>query len=101
MSSTCVVDRLLDGRLALEGSRWDEARAAFEDALAEQETPEALDGLGQALWFLGQVAEGVAARERAFDGFARDDAATRPRASPSGSRTSTSSPAVPPPRAGG
>ena len=72
MASACVDDRLLDGRQALETSRWDDARAAFEDALTAQETPDARDGLGQALWFQSHVAEGIAARERAFEGYARD-----------------------------
>ncbi len=63
----------------LEGAQWEAARDAFEAALLEEEAPEAHDGLGLALWFLGQVDEGIAARERAFDGFLRegrcDDAA--------------------------
>lgn len=64
---------------ALEAARWDAARAAFEAALAEQETPDALDGLGLALWFLGDVKGGISARERAFERYAAagrcDDAA--------------------------
>ena len=68
-----------EGHRALEAARWDEARAAFESVLGDEETPEALDGLGLALWFLGDVSGGVAARERAFDGYAHtgrgDDAA--------------------------
>jgi len=72
MPAASLVDRLLDGRLALEAGTWDDARAAFEDALAERESADAHDGLGQALWFLGRVEDGVAARERAFDGYVRD-----------------------------
>ena len=64
----------------LESAQWEAARDAFEAALREgEEAPDAHDGLGLALWFLGQVEEGIAARERAFDGFLRegrcDDAA--------------------------
>ena len=64
----------------LESAQWEAARDAFEVALGEEEeAPDAHDGLGLALWFLGQVEEGIAARERAFDGFLRegrcDDAA--------------------------
>ncbi|HEV2786526.1 MAG TPA: hypothetical protein VGV67_09080, partial [Solirubrobacteraceae bacterium] len=66
MATACLVDPLLDGRQALETSRWSDARAAFEQALAARETPGARDGLGQALWFLGSVEDGIAARERAF-----------------------------------
>jgi ATP/maltotriose-dependent transcriptional regulator MalT len=59
------------GIAALADARWDAARRRFEDALAEEETADARDGLGQALWFLGRVEEGVAARERAFEEYAR------------------------------
>ena len=31
------------------------------------ESADAREGLGQALWFLGEVAEGIASRERAFE----------------------------------
>src|SRR5688572_20481794 len=65
--------RLDQGRQALEAARWDEARGAFESALAEEESPEALDGLGLALWFLGDVREAIVAREQAVEGYARGD----------------------------
>jgi hypothetical protein len=38
---------------------WDEARAAFERALAVEDSAQALDGCGLAHWFLGDLAEGV------------------------------------------
>jgi DNA-binding NarL/FixJ family response regulator len=45
----------------------------------EPEAPDVLDGHGLAIWFLGDVKGGIAERERAFDGYAReqrcDDAA--------------------------
>ncbi len=72
MPAASVVDRLADGRRALETARWEDAVAAFEDALAEQESADAHDGLGQALWFVGRVDEGIAARERAFERFVQD-----------------------------
>src|SRR4051794_4380334 len=59
------------GVAAPADARWDAARRRFEYALAEEETPDARDGLGQALWFLGRVEEGVTARERAFEEYAR------------------------------
>ncbi|MGE5635621.1 MAG: LuxR C-terminal-related transcriptional regulator [Nocardioidaceae bacterium] len=72
-------DELLEGTRAMERADWAAARAAFEAVLEEQESAEALEGLGQALWFLGQVADGIACRERAFDAYVRgrrcDDAA--------------------------
>ncbi|HEY7814473.1 MAG TPA: hypothetical protein VIC62_14620 [Nakamurella sp.] len=49
------------------------ARTAFEAALAVRESPEALDGLGEALWWLGEPLAGIAFRERAFAGFRRAD----------------------------
>jgi DNA-binding CsgD family transcriptional regulator len=64
--------QLHEGRRALEAARWEAARAAFEAALAEEETPDARDGLGQAQWFLGGVEEGIAARERAFEEYLQD-----------------------------
>jgi DNA-binding NarL/FixJ family response regulator len=72
MVSACLVDPLLEGRTALETARWEDARAAFEEALAAHDTPDARDGLGHALWFLGLVADGIATRERAFDEYVRD-----------------------------
>lgn len=65
-------DHLVEGWDALERARWQAARAAFEAALAAEETPDALDGFGLAIWFLGEVKEGIAARERAFEGYAAD-----------------------------
>ena len=56
----------------LESAQWAAARDAFEAALVESDSPDAHDGLGLALWFLGRIEEGVAARERAFDRFVRD-----------------------------
>ena len=62
-------DHLEAGWHALERARWDAARTAFEAALAVEETPDALDGFGLAIWFLGEVKEGIAARERAFSSY--------------------------------
>ncbi len=70
---------LLEGTRALQRAEWAVARTAFEAALEAGESAEACDGLGQALWWLGHVEDGIAARERAFAGFVRaeqcDDAA--------------------------
>jgi LuxR family maltose regulon positive regulatory protein len=54
------------GRAALDRGVWEEARAAFEEALAQGETAEALEGLGWALFWLDRAEEGLEARERAF-----------------------------------
>jgi tetratricopeptide (TPR) repeat protein len=62
---------LAAGQAALEAGRWEEARAAFAAALAERETPQALDGLGVALWWLGETRASVAHGERAYARFRR------------------------------
>ena len=64
-------DQRLLGTAALEAGRWQEARAAFAAALAEKETPEALDGMGVALWWLGETRASIAHTERAYTEFRR------------------------------
>ena len=54
------------GHEALEAGRWAEARAAFEEALVGTGSAEALAGLGDALFFLGDIGESVRCRERAY-----------------------------------
>ena len=59
------------GRAALERADWDAARSAFTAVLESEDSAEARDGLALALWFLGDVTEAVALRERAFDDYVR------------------------------
>ena len=59
------------GRQALEAGDWAVARQSFESALAERETPEALVGLGTALWWLEEIDESLRCRERAYAAFRR------------------------------
>jgi LuxR family maltose regulon positive regulatory protein len=54
------------GREALARGEWEEARAAFEAVLAHMETPEALEGLGTAAWWLDDAPTTFDARERAY-----------------------------------
>jgi hypothetical protein len=54
------------GQAALLRAAWQEARDHFETALAQDETPEALEGLGAAAWWLSDVSIVFAARERAY-----------------------------------
>ncbi len=72
-------DDLSQGSEALERADWKAARSAFERVLETRDAPDAHEGLGLALWFLGDVAAGIASRERAFEGYVRagrcDDAA--------------------------
>ncbi len=62
-----------EGLRLLEDAQWAAARDAFQAELAEGETPEALDGVGLALFFLGDVEAGIAARERAFEAYVEAD----------------------------
>ena len=57
------------GQLALSEGRWQEARAAFEAALGADELPEAVAGIGAALWWLGDLEGAVAQLERAYAAF--------------------------------
>lgn len=53
MATTELASRIALGQRALESGAWDEARSAFEAALREQpDSPEALEGLGMAAWWL-------------------------------------------------
>jgi DNA-binding CsgD family transcriptional regulator len=61
-----------EGHEALASGEWEAARAAFEHALTAEESPEALDGLGRALWWLREAERAVVCRERAYSGFRRD-----------------------------
>ena len=63
---------LAEGYEALASGDWPAARAAFEAALRVEEFPEALDGLGRAMWWLRESEQAVVYRERAYSGFRRD-----------------------------
>ena len=65
-------DGLAKGYEALASGDWLGAREAFESALSASESPEALDGLGRALWWLREERDAVVYRERAYAGFRRD-----------------------------
>lgn len=59
-------EALCAGQAALLRAAWQEARVHFEAALAIAETPEALEGLGAAAWWLSDVSTVFATRERAY-----------------------------------
>ncbi len=59
-------DPLSAGQEALARGAWEEARACFEAALTQQETPEALEGLGMAAWWCDDATVTFDARERAY-----------------------------------
>jgi DNA-binding NarL/FixJ family response regulator len=60
------------GYEALATGEWTAARDAFREALDATDSPEALDGLGRALWWLRDERGAVVQRERAYAGFRRD-----------------------------
>jgi DNA-binding NarL/FixJ family response regulator/tetratricopeptide (TPR) repeat protein len=67
-------DPLERGAAALGAREWHDARSAFEEALANADTPEANDGLGLSLWWLRDVDGAIGHRERAYAAFrARGD----------------------------
>jgi len=51
---------------ALTARDWGAAKAAFEAALVDEEAAEALSGLGEAVFWLGDLARAIALRERAY-----------------------------------
>jgi len=60
------IDPLRAGSAALARGAWEEARGCFAEARAWQETPEALEGLGMAAWWLDDAMVTFDARERAY-----------------------------------
>ena len=66
MTSVAPPDHLLAGEEALRSADWAEARDEFEASLAESPTPQALDGLGRTLWWMGETDEALSTRARAY-----------------------------------
>ena len=60
------------GLKALAQGDWAAARDAFEESWASEPSPEALDGLGRALWWLNDPASALEVRGRAFGLLRRD-----------------------------
>ena len=58
-------DLVATGDAALAAGNWDAARKAFESAWAAEST-DALDGLGRALWWLGNPGRALVVRARAL-----------------------------------
>jgi DNA-binding NarL/FixJ family response regulator len=65
------------GEEALVAGDWQGAREAFQEAVDVDATPEALDGLGRTLWWLGDVDGAIEHRERAYAALRRDGEAAR------------------------
>jgi DNA-binding CsgD family transcriptional regulator len=63
-----VRDRLVAGTEALARGEWAAARNAFQSAWSTERSPDALDGLALALWWLDDPAGALDLRARAFAG---------------------------------
>jgi len=59
------------GAAALSSGDWLAVRSAFREAIAVQESPEALSGLALALWSLGETRESLRCLEAAYAGLLR------------------------------
>jgi DNA-binding NarL/FixJ family response regulator len=68
MASLCrdLIIGAMTGSELIAGGAWSEARRAFEAALAERESAEALEGLGLAAWWLDDAEMVFESRERAY-----------------------------------
>lgn len=62
-------DDLRSATESLALGRWEQARQQLSAILAEQERPEALEGMGTALWWLGEIRESLDYRKRAYAGY--------------------------------
>jgi LuxR family maltose regulon positive regulatory protein len=65
-------DPLAAGWAALGDARWSSARACFARAVADHETPAALEGLSWAAWWLDDADGVFGARERAYRLYKQD-----------------------------
>lgn len=64
-----VDDHIAAGRAALSLGDWPDARACFSAALAERDSPGALEGLSWSAWWLDDVEACFDARTRAYHGY--------------------------------
>jgi len=66
MATESATGLLRDGWDALAAADWELARSYFERARAEEDSPEALDGLSQAIHFQGDYDLAIDVKEQAF-----------------------------------
>ena len=69
MSRVDSPEALNAGRAALARGAWEQARLAYAEALACDESPEAFEGLSWASWWLDEVDACFDLRERAYRGY--------------------------------
>ena len=63
---TEIQDMILSGLTALKNADWPNARNIFEQCVKQEDSAEAQDGLGIALWWLNEIRESHQHRMRAF-----------------------------------
>jgi DNA-binding CsgD family transcriptional regulator len=68
---------IVAAQAALEAGRWQEARDGFAEAQSVTPSPEAMYGLGTALWWLSEPEQSLAWHERAYAAFRREGNAAR------------------------
>ncbi len=71
MDTDHMFDMVSEGRGALAAADWERARICFEQARTAGETAEILDGLSQAVHFLGRHDDAIRLKERAFAAYRR------------------------------
>jgi DNA-binding CsgD family transcriptional regulator len=71
--SNQFLDPLTAGWRALAAGEWEEAHVHFEEALRQEESGAALEGLGWTAWWLNDVPVTFDARERAYRRYREDD----------------------------
>ena len=65
-------ERLLEARAAFARADWQAAKDLYQQVLAaDPDAPDALDGLGQSLWWLGEKQTGIELRAKAFAAYQR------------------------------
>jgi DNA-binding CsgD family transcriptional regulator len=64
-----AAELLARANAALDRAEWETAKALFSKAAGRDATPEALEGLGRAAFFLDEPALALDARERAYAGY--------------------------------
>lgn len=65
------------GEVALRQAQWEKARDCFASALQIEDTPFAHDGLGQALWWLNDIAAAHEHRAAAYRGYKQQGESAR------------------------
>jgi DNA-binding CsgD family transcriptional regulator/tetratricopeptide (TPR) repeat protein len=77
MGTDTAIDLVSRGQDALAQGDWESARDAFAAAVDLSPDPEASDGLGRTLWWLGDVDGAIDHRERAYAAFRKRGDAVR------------------------